>query len=358
MTANGAVLIGLGMVCAVGTTAATAAAAVQAGVSGARRTPLESSPDRKVTQVPVPDEALPPLPPELELSQPLSARVERLLRLALPAAEEALSALPEAEPLPVLLATPEPLPDVTPALDGAAQASFLHLFQSRTTVPLDLEASEFFPTGRAGGLAALAAGLELLEKEGRSHVLVGGVDSFLNEEALEHLDSVGRLLSPGRKDGFAPGEGAAFLLLGSSKAASEPAVRVEAVGQSAEAGHLGSDEPYRGDGLANAFGVLLDEAPTSPPIQTVLAGLNGEYLGAREWGVAAFRHRERFAEEIQLEHPADCIGDTGAALGLQMVALAALGLETGAFTGPCLAWASSDQAPRAAALLTIQSQEA
>lgn len=357
MSQTGAAVLGSGLVCAVGTTVPTTAAAIRAGISGAQRGPLENAPHEKVTQVAVPDEALPPLSIEKVQEPPLSRHAERLLRLAVPAALEALQALPETGAIPLLLATPEPLPGLTPPLDITSQASLLDGLRLQTSTPFDPEASSLFPTGRAGGLAALSAALQLLHSGLHSHVLVGGVDSYLDPDTLAHLHSAQRLRTPGSKDGFVPGEGAAFILLGSLEAAPDVAVRIEAVGLGEEPGHLASNEPYQGNGLSNAFLELFNSRPTAQPVATVFAGLNGEYLGAREWGVASLRHRERFAQELRVEHPADCLGDTGAALGPQMVALAAIGLEMGYYQGPCLAWASSDHAPRAAALMSVNAQE-
>ena len=56
-----------------------------------------------------------------------------------------------------------------------------------------------------------------------------------------------------------------------------------------------------------------------------------------------------------LEHPADCVGDAGAASGALMLALGALGLHDGDVAGPCLIWCASDGPERAAATLHVVS---
>ena len=86
-------------------------------------------------------------------------------------------------------------------------------------------------------------------------------------------------------------------------------------------------------------------------MRCVYAGLNGEGLVAKEWGVAYLRSAERFAEGFEVEHPADCLGDAGAALGPILLGLAAIGLEKGYREGPCLVWSTSDREARGAALL-------
>jgi 3-oxoacyl-[acyl-carrier-protein] synthase-1 len=152
-------------------------------------------------------------------------------------------------------------------------------------------------------------------------------------------------------DGFVPGEGAAFVLLGKKAPAGQPAVRIRGVAQGFEAGHLYSDEPYKGDGLAGIVTTLFENMPDGPKIQSVLAGFNGENFNAKEWGVTALRNAGHLEEPIRLEHPVDCIGDPGAALGPLLVILAAIGLQKGYLNGPCLAWCSSDYGSRAAVVI-------
>jgi 3-oxoacyl-[acyl-carrier-protein] synthase-1 len=54
-----------------------------------------------------------------------------------------------------------------------------------------------------------------------------------------------------------------------------------------------------------------------------------------------------------IEHPADKYGDTGAATGAILTALAATALLDGSRNGPALVWAASDREPRACALLCV-----
>ena len=93
-------------------------------------------------------------------------------------------------------------------------------------------------------------------------VLVGAADSYLDLGLLYALDAEGRLKTGEVADGFVPGEGAAFLLLGPAGAAArsgrQPIARIAGVGRAHEAGHLYSAEPCRGDGLAAAFSALFE----------------------------------------------------------------------------------------------------
>jgi 3-oxoacyl-[acyl-carrier-protein] synthase-1 len=76
--------------------------------------------------------------------------------------------------------------------------------------------------------------------------------------------------------------------------------------------------------------------------------MNGESHWAKEWGVGFIRNRAAFHPDHGMHHPADCVGDTGAACGPLMTGLAALGLRDGYRRGPCLVYCSSDDGPRAA----------
>lgn len=91
--------------------------------------------------------------------------------------------------------------------------------------------------------------------------------------------------------------------------------------------------------------------PPAAPIACTYASFNGERYWAREFGVARVRNSGHFADAMQMEHPAECCGDLGAAHGPLLACLAAHGLAGGYRPGPCLVYASSDGGDRAAALL-------
>jgi 3-oxoacyl-[acyl-carrier-protein] synthase-1 len=213
-----------------------------------------------------------------------------------------------------------------------------------------------FPNGRAGGFLALAEALAMLEAGEAGPMIVGGVDSYLDLYLLGTLDAEGRILGNGVMDGFIPGEGAAFLLLGpvreSEHGAASALARIAAAAFGAEKGHRYGEEPYRGEGLAETFARLFSaDGAGDERVATVLAGLNGENFGAKEWGTASLRSRPHFVDDIHLEHPVDCFGDVGAALGSLLVSLGAVGIRNGYLRAPCLAWCSSDREERGAALL-------
>jgi len=176
------------------------------------------------------------------------------------------------------------------------------------------------------------------------------VDSYFDLGRLQDLDADGRLLNELNPDGFLPGEGAGFVALARVAAVRdrwEPRGLVVATGQGFEKGHLGSPEPLLGDGLSEAVAMTLGATPPDRlPCTAVYANLNGESLGAKEWGVAYLRNKRFFADPFDLVHPAEGTGDAGAAMGPILVALAALNLAQHA--GATLVWCAADEGERAA----------
>jgi 3-oxoacyl-[acyl-carrier-protein] synthase-1 len=172
---------------------------------------------------------------------------------------------------------------------------------------------------------------------------------------LATLDRQNRVRNEQNADGFAPGEGAGFVLLTTVEIARKhdlsPLARVVGCAAGEEPGHIYSDEEYRGEGLAGAFAALFATLNDAPPVRCVYASLNGERYWAKELGVAVIRCREHFADDYQMEHPVECFGDVGAASGPLILGLAALGIAAGYRPSPALLYCSSDYGARAVALL-------
>jgi 3-oxoacyl-[acyl-carrier-protein] synthase-1 len=187
---------------------------------------------------------------------------------------------------------------------------------------------------------------------GRARFMIaGGIDSYRDPYVLGTLDIEKRVKSAVHLDGFIPGEGAGFVLLASPEAAAEagiaPLAAISPVAQAVETGHLYSKEPYLGEGLAMAVGKLAASGAAGGPIAEVYSSMNGESHWAKEWGVSLIRNRAAFLPEHAIHHPADCLGDTGAAAGPIMLGLAVDGLLRHYRRGPCLVCCSSDRGPRA-----------
>jgi 3-oxoacyl-[acyl-carrier-protein] synthase-1 len=327
-------------------------ASVRAGIGRNVRSAVHDRFLEPITMALVAEEEIEGLAPELD-RHGLTSRQRRMVRLAAAPLREAAARLPPSNSrVPLFLGLPEARNERV-----SAKAMLSHVVE-QAGMPVDTSASEVFPRGRAAALLALEAALRFVVQAEGLVALVGGVDTFLDLGLLAELDREGRILGSRVMDGFVPGEGAAFVLLRSSRrrraSGLAATVQVSGVGTAQDKGHRYSDEPARGEGLSRSMDHLLKGMSGPPaPIAGVYAGFNGESFGAKEWGVARLRHSEHFASLAPLEHPADCYGDVGAASGALLLGLAQAALARGSRSGPALVFASSDRQDRACALLDL-----
>jgi len=331
------------MITAVGLSAPETAASVRSGTARFEETSMLDKRFEPFVLAQVPEDGLPDLAEGLE-KEGLTAREARMIRLATVALTECLKALPASQPPPVLsVALPES--ETTRPLDPA---KFLGQLGRQMSSRFDAQRSDASHRGRAGGLAAIAQASEAIRRGAATFVLAGGVDTYRDLYVLGTLDMTRRVKSAANLDGFIPGEGAGFLLLADGAAAGAAWARLSPVARTEEPGHMYSEQPYKGDGLALAFQQLLQSGTVPGPVQEVYSSMNGENHWAKEWGVAHIRSHAGFAPAHGMHHPADCYGDTGAACGPLMVGLAALGIKEGYRKSPTLVYASSDRGGRAA----------
>ena len=342
-------ILRVGMVTPVGLSAQATAAALRAGVSRISETPFFDHGGDPIAMGQLPaafwqaSEDFSVLSDDLDEDE----RVLRAVALAAAALRDCLGEDSALRQVPLFLAAPEPLFGQT-ADSGERICKRLSEFLPGLC---DDAASRSFPAGRAGGMLALQAALEWLSAHPEQQVLIGGADTFFDAELLETLDSESRIHGKTLGDGLLPGEGAAFLLLGAAQTSA--VAEIVAVGVGREPGHRYSPEPCRGDGLSAAVRQLFTGAGSAiRDIHTIYASLNGESLQAYEWGIAALRSRSHLAADFRVHHPADCIGDVGAASAPLLLGLAALGIERGYRPAPALIWCASDLDCRGAALVS------
>lgn len=208
--------------------------------------------------------------------------------------------------------------------------------------------------GRAAGLAALAAAREDLTTGAAKAVLVGGVDSQIRPETLMR-QSAARALPTAWSGGVIPGEAAAFVVVEAAEAARRRGLvdgfRLRAAVVSREP-TTDTDKPSRAEGLTSALRSALRAAGevAMPPL--VICDLNGDRYRAVEWAMAWPRVLRFQNADLVFWHPADCIGDSGAASGLVNLVW---GLEAMARNyarhREILVWGASDTGLRAAAVI-------
>jgi 3-oxoacyl-[acyl-carrier-protein] synthase-1 len=343
-------IVRVGLCCPVGLDTAEVAASLRAGVSRKLETGFIDRNLEPIIVGHVEDADLPGLAPRLH-DMRSSTLQRRLLRLATLPLREVLADHPAKSPPALHLAGP-PAAGQTELVDG----QFFAQLVAQAGQEVDVGASRLFSTGRAGFFAAVAAARDELFEARSEFVLVGGVDSYLDPARLAALDHERRLRTSGPQDAFTPGEAAAFMLLARRATCQrhqlQPLAWLLAVAVANEPGHHYSEQPFLGDGLTEAFRATFEQV-RSPlePIRLMLAGLNGERLLAKEGGIALLRHRDRFHDELRIEHAAEYIGDAGAALAPLMLGATAHGMRAGISDGPALAWGSSDHGQRGALIL-------
>lgn len=206
---------------------------------------------------------------------------------------------------------------------------------------------EVLQAGHAGFFSLVSRACQLVEEGSIRRCIVGGADTYCCVERLGMLDEATRIKSGRNQDGFIPGEAALFCSL----ARPEASAGCPLIGKVSE-----GSEPQTIEGELNSTGRGLTESLRplvgSEPWGRVFCDLNGERYRAAEWGSVYVRMSEHFAEKLTLIHPADCLGDVGAASGGLLLSCAVEGLRLGYVREPeVLLWTSSDDGRRSALTL-------
>lgn len=322
----------IGMLTPVGGDLEMTHASVEAGINRYVESNFLNKDAHPMKMALVPDDAL------IELTEPVSddsitARQQRIMRLATVALRQLDFDINI--PPPLFLAGHERLGDEESGFGNA----FLDRLIAESNAPLDRENSRLLLTGRAGGIQAVELAFRFLDSTNRDYVVIGGVDSYFDSGLLAALDVEGRILADGIMDGFAPGEGACFILL--SRNGGKGMASLARPGLFEEPGHRYSEEPYRGEGLSGAFKTAIKNAGAKEIVK-IFSSLNGEGFASKEYGVALMRTQASFSPDFEIEHPVDCFGDLGAALAPVLLGLASMSC------GVNLVYCSSDLAPRGA----------
>jgi len=335
-----------GMITPVGFDTQMTIASVKAGISAYQESSYYNRHYQKMKLAPIPDEAF--SLPELETDKPLAKQIryQRMLGIASVAISEALANYEDAQPIPLFLGGPEAIT----AQEATINSDFIKHLAEISEANLDLSRSRIFATGRTSLLEAIDLAFTYIDQTGASHVLVGGVDSYIDPNVLANLELQDRILTASNSDGFAPAEGASFLLLSKNSTVLKPmpnkAVFINRPGFADEQGHRYSTAPYRGDGLAAATRSALHSV-NSLQVQSLFSSMNGESFAAKELGVTMLRNSNKLSTELQIEHPADAFGDMGAAVTAVLITLASV-------TNPLsLVCASAEKAKRAACVVGV-----
>lgn len=286
---------------------------------------------------------------QVPLEQPWRG-LARLARMAAMAIEEALADVPREQwdALPLILCVAEP---ERPGRMGGLDDELFQRIQALLDVGFSAD-SMIVTQGRVGVAVAFAQARALMTEPHVTRVLVAASDSLLSWPTLGHYEREDRLLTAGNTDGFLPGEAAGALLLG------VPEGRVgellcTGIGFGRELAPIGSEEPLRAEGLAQAVKAALADAECQMHhMDFRITDLSGEQYYFKEAALALARTLRVRKEAFDIWHPAECTGEVGAAAGVSIVssALAACGKHYA--LGPnILAHMANDAGQRAALCL-------
>ena len=216
---------------------------------------------------------------------------------------------------------------------------------------------EIVAEGRAAGLAALHRAAEAIRAGKIAGAIVGGVDSLIRPATYARLVAANFVKNAANPHGVLPGEAAAFCVLERQPRRGTPLAFLEQTAVAVEP-TAGTDQANQAQGLTTALRAIRAALSYQP---LVICDLNGDRYRALEWGLALTRVFGNLPENPESPssgecwHPADCIGDTGAASGLVDIVWAVEALRKKySRTNDVLVWGASEGARRAAVLLARQ----
>jgi 3-oxoacyl-[acyl-carrier-protein] synthase-1 len=334
---------GIGLVTPVGLCADASLAALRAGVSRLSTMPNITIASSPTEQEPVIGASVPKLT-EGQLGP------ARLLAMMRPAFAECLedAGVVAGQRLGVFLGTSGSSPAGRRLnYDQALKETLL------ASVPegLKIERATLVPAGRAAVQKAIRSAANALEQDQVDVAVIGAVDSWVTPRALHWLKINGKLPEYPRHTGNIPGEAAGFLVLESPAAAASRKAPVYAniVASAGEHETIQWGEANNALVLSRAIRSVVEGVEDEHAV--VISDLDGERYRAMEWVMAEPKGMWKY-HTLDHWNPADCVGDSGAAMGAVMLAWACVALnEDYAGSKRILVWGASNEGAREAVLI-------
>lgn len=307
MSSQPLAIIGSGMVSGVGLNAPASCAAIRCGIDNIQETRFMDSGGEWIMGSSVPLEK--PWRGTKKLSKMLASALEECM-----AGDFQLSL----EGIPVLICLAE---KDRPGRLADLEARIFQEIQEELGVRFH-EKSGLLSHGRVGLGIALQQARNLIYGGNISRVIIGGVDSLLVGPTLTAYEDQERLLTSQNSNGFIPGEAAAAVILGPVLASDEPQLLCLGIGTGIEKATEQSELPLRADGLVQAIKAALAEADCSlGAMDFRITDISGGQYGFKEASLALTRILRERKEKFDIWHPADCIGEVGAAIGVVILAV-------------------------------------
>lgn len=214
--------------------------------------------------------------------------------------------------------------------------------------------SRLISQGNVSVLAALQIASRLIESGEVRQCIVGGVDSLVNEADIVRLEDMWRLHCEDMPQGVVPGEAATFLAVEAARTGRE-LCRISGIGIDQEDVNSSvlSDGHPTGKGLERALRkATADAGVDESEIGLRLSDLNGERYGAMDSMLALSRFYRTDRDGLPIWHPADCVGETGAAVGALLIQIGGHAKTLGyAPPGAIMCELSSESGLRAACVI-------
>jgi 3-oxoacyl-[acyl-carrier-protein] synthase I len=190
--------------------------------------------------------------------------------------------------------------------------------------------SRVIAKGHVAAAVALQHARQLLQELELRRVMIAATDSLLVAPTLSHYEQYECLLTSQNSDGFIPGEAAAALVVEPVYATQGNQLVCDGLGFGIEKAHVDSELPLRADGLTGAIKESLTDAGCEMgDLDFRITDISGAQYYFKEASLALLRLLRKRKEEFDIWHPADCIGEIGAGVGLAMIAVVKAACEKG-----------------------------
>ena len=293
-------ILASGMVTGVGLTAASTCAAIRSAVSNFTETRFMDKGGEWIIGAQVP------------LEEPWRGRT-KLVKMVAPAIKECLASLEGISPakVPLFLCVAEP--ERPGRLDGLDQTLLMEV-QVELGMQFHPE-SKVIAEGKVSGAIALALARQWLYSRRSDYCIIAGVDSYLVAGTLAAYEEQTRLLTSQDHDGFIPGEAGAAIVVSAPVMARGVTIQCLGIGQGREHATVLSEQPLKADGLVAAIKAALTDAGCSMgDLDFRMTDLSGEQYGFKEASLAVSRILRVLKDQFDIWHPADCVGEVGAAI--------------------------------------------
>lgn len=342
MAALALAVIASGMVSGVGLSAPASCAAIRSAIDNFQETRFMDSGGEWI------------IASEVPLEQPWRGLSKHVKMLAM-AVTECLEQHPAVKPerLPLLLCVAE---TKRPGrLQGLDDRLFNDL-QDELQLRFDTEHSSIIAHGRVAGAVALRQARRLLIEHRVPAVLIAGVDSFLVGPTLADFEERDRLQTSVHSNGFIPGEAACAVLVTLPPRGDQPQLLCRGMGFAVEKAPIESGQPLRAAGLSQAFKAALTDAGCAMhDLDFRITDISGEQYYFKEASLALSRTLRQRKEEFDIWHPADCIGEVGAAIGPAMLTVLLAACRKGyTLSNHILCHCGDDDGKRAALVMSYQ----